>query len=341
MNHQDSVALGETAIRVTRLGFGAAAIANLYVPVSDEDAAQAIATALDSGIRYFDTAPYYGYGLSERRLGAALRCADRDGLVLSTKVGRLLAGGLPTDPGGLFAVPVDTGYRYDYTGEGVRRSLADSLSRLRLDRIDIAFVHDLDPTVHTDEESFEFHLAQALDSAWPTLADLRRDDVVRAIGLGINDWRTAERIAAATDPDVILLAGRYTLLEQEAARTFLPMCLRRGISVVVGGPFNSGILATGPNEGAVYDYSPAPPKVLDRVRRIDAICRRHDVPLGAAALQFPFGHGAVVSVIPSMRTADEVRRNVAAIRRVIPTDLWRDLRDAGLLSDDAPAPGEV
>ena len=340
MHHLDNRRLATTGVEVTHLGFGAAAIANVYNAVAQDDAIQAVQAALNAGIRLFDTAPYYGYGLSERRLGAALVDVERSRFTLSTKVGRILGEGLPQDADGLFAVPPDIGYRYDYSADGVRRSLDDSMTRLGFDRIDIALIHDLDPTVHTDVGAFEPFLAQAVESAWPVLAALRAGGELGAIGFGINDWQTAERLAALTDPDLILLAGRYTLLEQEAARTFLPMCRQRNISVVIGGPYNSGILASGPDENAMYDYLPAAPAVLDRVRRIDAVCRCHDVPLAAAALQFPFGHASVAAVIPGMRSLDEVRSNIALMDHPIPPALWQDLRAAELLVEHAPVPGD-
>jgi D-threo-aldose 1-dehydrogenase len=334
----DSHNLDGTGVEVTRLGFGSAAIGNVFDAVSRDDAIEAVGTALDTGIRFFDTAPYYGYGLSEHRLGAALAGVERSRFTISTKIGRILGEGLPQDGDALFSVPPDIGYRYDYSAAGVRRSLADSMARLKLDRIDVALIHDVCPTVHTDTGAFEGFFAQAVECAWPVLAGLRADGVLGAIGFGINDWRTAERLAALTDPDVILLAGRYTLLEQEAAQSFLPMCLRRGISVVIGGPFNSGILAAGPEGNAMYDYLPAGPAILDRVRRIDAVCRRHGVPLAAAALQFPFGHAAVAAVIPGMRSPDEVRTNTILMEHLIPDLMWQDLWAVGLLADDAATP---
>ena len=341
MKHAQRRGIGATGVEVTRLGFGAATLGNMFVSVSADDARAALAAAVEGGIRYFDTAPYYGYGLSERRVGDGLGHLPPDAFVLSTKVGRLLRADVARPAEDEFADPLPFGPVFDYSRGGALQSLEDSLQRLGLARVDIALVHDLDPTVHDDPESFERRFAEAVDGALPALSELRAGGVVSAIGLGINDWRTAERFLVAADLDVVLLAGRYTMLEQAAAETFLPNCAARGVSVVVGGPFNSGILAQGPRAGAMYDYAPAAPAVIESVRRIEGVCAGHGVPLAAAALQFPLGHPAVVSIIPGMRGAAEVRRNIALMNHPIPVDCWRELRREGLIGEQVVLPSRA
>jgi D-threo-aldose 1-dehydrogenase len=322
--------LGTTDVRVTELSFGAAGIGNLFRPVSDEAASAAVQAAWDAGVRTFDTAPHYGLGLSERRLGAALRGRDRDAYTLSTKVGRLLEphpeGGGGDDLAHGFAVP-DTHRRvWDFSSDGVLRSLEASLDRLGLDRVDIALLHDPD-----------HHAEQALTEAYPALERLRGEGVVKAIGIGMNQCALPTRFLRETDIDVVLLAGRYTLLEQEGLAEVLPEAAARGRSVIVGGVFNSGLL-TDPRPGAMYDYAPTPPHVLDRALRMQAVADRHGVPLRAAALHFPLGHPAVASVLSGARSATEVQDTVDQIRRTVPTALWDELRAEELLPPDVPVP---
>lgn len=338
LRHDEKVRLGTSKVLATRLGFGGAAIANMYKPVSDLEALAAINAVWDSGLRYFDTAPYYGWGLSERRLGAALAGRPRDEFVLATKVGRVLGTDLPRDAEDLFVDPPEQGARFDYGRDGTLRSLEQSLERLGLDRIDVALVHDLDPTVHGERNAFVDYVRAALSEMWPTLADLRSDGTLAAIGFGINDVSTAEHLLSETDPDVLLLASRYTLLENSAALSLLDTCARRSVSVIIGAPFNSGILVDG---NAPYDYLAAPEDVRRRVARMAEICRRHETPLAAAALQFTGAHGSVASVIPGMRNENEVQENVALINRKIPAGLWRDLQDAGFICEGAPVPASA
>ncbi|MEU0948072.1 MULTISPECIES: aldo/keto reductase [Streptomyces] len=322
--------LGTTDVRVTELSFGAAGIGNLFRPVSDEAASAAVQAAWDAGVRTFDTAPHYGLGLSERRLGAALRGRDRDAYTLSTKVGRLLEphpeGGGGDDLAHGFAVP-DTHCRvWDFSSDGVLRSLEASLDRLGLDRVDIALLHDPD-----------HHAEQALTEAYPALERLRGEGVVKAIGIGMNQCALPTRFLRETDIDVVLLAGRYTLLEQEGLAEVLPEAAARGRSVIVGGVFNSGLL-TDPRPGAMYDYAPTPPHVLDRALRMQAVADRHGVPLRAAALHFPLGHPAVASVLSGARSATEVQDTADQTRRTVPTALWDELRAEELLPPDVPVP---
>lgn len=329
--------VGRTALEVTELGFGGAAIGNLYRTVSNADALDAVRDAYSAGVRLFDTAPLYGLGLSERRLGLALEDFPRGSYVLSTKVGRRLK---PEDPARI-EVPIFEripGARpyFDYSYDGVMRCLEESLLRLGTFRADIVYIHDVDVTNQGSSAATEQRFREVMTGGYRALAELRDQGVVKAIGVGVNEWEWCERFARAGDFDCFLLAGRYTLLEQEALSTFLPLCSQRNISVVIGGPYNSGILASGAAAGASYNYGPAPPAVLERVQRLQAICDRHGIELTAAALQFPLRHPAVASVIPGVRTPEEMRRTLALHAVRIPADLWSELKSAGLLRDDAP-----
>ncbi|MFE4829469.1 aldo/keto reductase [Streptomyces sp. NPDC056672] len=321
--------LGRGAVRVTGLSFGAAGIGNLYTPVEPGRATAAVDAAWDAGIRYFDTAPHYGLGLSERRLGEALRDRPRDEYTLSTKVGRLLepvAAGAPVDDDLAhgFAVPATHRRVWDFSADGIRRSIDASLGRLGLDRIDIVYLHD--PDTHAEE---------AFHQAYPALERLRAEGVVGAIGAGMNQTAMLTRFLRDTDTDVVLCAGRFTLLDQSALTELLPEAAARGRSVVVGGVFNSGLLAD-PRPGATYDYTAAPPALLERALRMDAVTRRHGVPLRAAALHYPLRHPAVASVLVGTRSAAEVRDAAELAARTVPEDLWAELRAEGLLAEGPP-----
>ncbi|WP_329462332.1 aldo/keto reductase [Streptomyces sp. NBC_01431] len=322
--------LGGSAVPVSALALGCAALGNLFHPVTDEAAHATVEAAWTVGIRTFDTAPHYGLGLSERRLGAALRDRPRDSYTLSSKVGRLLVpdpqGGAHDDLANGFAVPATHRRVWDFSADGVLRSLEASLERLGLDRIDIVLLHD--PDDHAD---------QALREAYPALERLRAEGVIGAIGVGMNQSALPARFLRETDIDTVLLAGRYTLLEQDSLTELLPEAAARGRSVIIGGVFNSGLL-TAPRPGATYDYAPAPRPVLDRALRLRAVCERHGVPLRAAALRFPFGHRAVASVLTGARSPHEVRDTVEQLRRPIPDTLWDELRAEGLLNPDTPVP---
>ena len=325
-----TVTLGHGPVQVTDLAFGAAALGNLYTEVDPAEAEAALLTAWDAGIRYFDTAPHYGLGLSERRVGAALRQRPRDSYTLSTKVGRLLEpvpDATGDDLANGFAVPANHRRVWDFSADGVRRSIESSLERLGLDRIDVVYLHDPDD-----------HPAQALDQAYPALERLRAEGVVGAIGAGMNQSALLTRFVRETDVDAVLLAGRYTLLDQDGLAELLPEAARRGVSVVVGGVFNSGLLAD-PRPGASYDYAPAAQPLLERALRIQAVCERYGVPLRAAALRFPTGHPAVRSVLVGMRSAAEVRDAVAMAGLRVPGELWQELRAEGLLPQEAPVCG--
>ena len=324
----------------TELGFGTAPLGNLYRPLDEPTAQATLQAAWDIGCRYLDTAPLYGLGLAETRLNHFLRGRPRESYVLSTKVGRLLKVSTPEERTGIGKF-FDTPARrevYDYSYDGVLRSLEDSFARLGLDRIDVLFCHDLDVRNQGSQEAVDRRFSEFMDGGYRALHRLREEGVVAAFGAGLNEWPIAERMARAGDFDLFLLAGRYTLLEQEALDSFLPLCVERGIGIVLGGPYNSGILATGPKPGAFYDYKPAPPTVLERVGRIEAVCAAHGVRLIEAALRFPLGHPSVVSVIPGAQSPDEVRRNSEVLAIRIPAGLWADLKSEGLMRADAPAP---
>ena len=332
--------IGRTGVRVTEFGFGGAPLGNLYAPVPEDEARGLIFAAWDAGLRYFDTAPYYGFGLSERRYGDAFRSLPWQELVISTKVGRLIRpdrGPNPDREKFIDAAPFRSDYDYSY--DGVMRSHEDSLQRLGVDRVDILFLHDIGAVTH-GPEAHPALFRQAMEGGYRALDELRSNGDVKAIGLGVNEWQVCEEAMEHGRWDVFLLAGRYTLLEQTALDSFLPRCQREAVSIVIGGPFNSGILATGPRPGATYDYEPAPPEILERTRRIEAVCRAHDVPLPAAALQFPLTHPSVASVIPGVAARSQFDRNLELMHRPIPPALWSDLRSEGLLRADAPVPGD-
>jgi D-threo-aldose 1-dehydrogenase len=335
----ERVPLGRTGLSVSRLGFGGASIGGLFEPVAEDAAIATVRHAWDLGIRSFDTAPLYGYGASERRTGAALRDRPRDAFVLSTKVGRLVRDGSAVPAGADIDRQVLDGREdafyvregpvrlvFDYSADGVRRSIEESLERLGLDRIDIALLHDPDD-----------HWPAAIGEAWPALERLRAEGVIGAVGAGMNQSAMLARFARETDMDVFLLAGRYTLLDQGALESLLPLCVERGVAVLVGGVMNSGVLAD-PRPGSRFDYAPAPPEVLERARRIGEVCARHDVPLRAAAMQFPLAHPAVVSLVAGVRTPGHLDEYPAMLALPIPAALWAELRAEGLLAPGAPVP---
>jgi D-threo-aldose 1-dehydrogenase len=330
--------LGRSEVEVTELGFGGASIGELFVPVSERDALATIEAAWDAGIRYFDTAPWYGRGLSELRTGSGLRDHPRADYAVSTKVGRYLrpASG-DTYERGPWVGGAPNEVVFDYSYDGIMRSVEQSRLRLGITRFDVAFIHDLD-RLYFDEPTWNAHFRDLTTSGWKALDELRSSGQVRAIGAGINALGLIPRFLDAFDLDAFLVAMPYTLLKQEVLDEEFPMAVERGVGFVIGAVFQSGILATGAIEGATYDYAPAPPDVLDRVRRMEAVCARHGVPLPAVALQFPLGHSSVAAVIPGAFHPDQVRRNVASFGHPIPADLWAELKHEGLLREDAPVP---
>ncbi|WP_330351084.1 aldo/keto reductase [Streptomyces sp. NBC_00582] len=318
-----------TAVEVTELGFGASVIGNLYRVTPAQDATDAIDTAWDNGVRYFDTAPHYGLGLSERRLGAALRDRPREQYVVSSKVGRLL---VPNEqPRGVdsegFVVRDDLRRQWDFSRDGVLRSIDATLERTGLDRLDVVYVHDPDD-----------HWRQAAEEALPALADLRGQGVIGAIGAGMNQSAMLARFLRETAADVVMLAGRYTLLDQSALDDVLPAAREHGKSVVAVGVFNSGLLSRDrPTPGMKYDYADAPPDLVARALAIAEVCERHGTTLPAAAMAFPFSHPSVINVTLGMRNGEQVGRNVELHRRQAPEDLWKELRAQGLIRPDVPS----
>ncbi len=320
--------LGTSGVEVSELSFGAAGIGNLYSEVGERQAHDAVAAAWQRGIRYFDTAPHYGLGLSERRLGAALREHPRTQYTISTKVGRRLepSDGTGDDLANGFAVPATHRRVWDFSEDGVRRTLEASLERLGLDRVDIVYLHDPDD-----------HAEAAFREGYPALEKLRSEGVVGAIGAGMNQAEMLTRFVRDTDVDVVLCAGRYTLLDHTALTELLPMAVSRGTSVVIGGAFNSGLLAD-PRPGATYNYATASPELLHRALRLKSVADRHGTTLRAAALAFCAAHPAVASVLVGARSAHEVLDCAHQFAAPVPAAFWQELRDTGVLPPEAPVP---
>jgi D-threo-aldose 1-dehydrogenase len=320
--------VGRTTLEVTKVGFGTVALGLLS---NDEESIglQAVQRACARGLTFFDTAPYYGTGKAERRLGAALRGVDRSSFVVATKVGRVV----PLDSE---TYPADWQPPFDYSYDAVMRTYETSLKRLGLERVDAVLLHDIGSVTHAERHPELFK--QAMEGGYRALSELKSNGAISAIGVGVNEWQVLEESMRAAEFDVFLLAGRYTLLEQTALHSFLPECVRRHISVLVGGPFNSGILAKGPSAGVWYNYAAAPEPILERVRRIAAVCKRFGVELPQAALRFPTFHPAVASVVFGPRSADEADDNLDGFVSEIPPELWRELKREGLMEPTAPTP---
>lgn len=324
--------LGRTSLRVTVLGLGCATIGGHRIPVTAKTAKAVVRAAWAAGLRYFDTAPFYGFGQSERSVGDALRLEPRDEWVLSTKAGRLLRTHTRSaTPGHQHPMPFDL--VFDYTYDGIMRSFEDSLQRLGLARIDILWAHDLGTRQHGPDAHPEI-LRTFRAGGFRALEELRRSGVVKAIGIGVNEREVLLEAMEWGAWDAFLLAGRYTLLEQQGLDDLFPKCLRSGISIVIGAPHNTGILAGRDS----WNYRPAPREILDRVNAIRAVCDAHGVPVVAAALQFPLAHPAVAAVLPGPATVEEIEADARLLRDPIPPPLWADLRTAGLLHPDAPTP---
>ena len=328
---------GRGALRFTELGFGAAPIANLYRAISDDDAQAVLQAAWDAGLRYFDTAPLYGLGLSETRMNRFLRGKPRDSYILSTKIGRLFRV-TTSDRRDGFGKWYDVPSRnevYAYGYDATMRSLEFSLERLGIDRVDILYAHDLDLFNHKTDAALADRLSEFMGGGYRALLSLRDQGVIRAFGAGVNEAKPCQWMLDRGDFDLFLLAGRYTLLEQDSL-PFMDAAQRRGVGVVIGGPYNSGVLATGPRPGAFYNYDPAPQWVLDRAARLQAATAAHGVRLVDAAFRFPLLHPAVVSVIPGGQGVTEMASNLAAAAATFPPALWDDLKTRGLIRQDAP-----
>jgi D-threo-aldose 1-dehydrogenase len=329
---------GRAGFDVTDMGFGAAPIGNFLRPIPEEEAGAMVERAWDAGMRYFDTAPYYGHGLSELRLGHYLRWKPREQFVVSSKVGRVLKAArkdtIDFKPW-VDAAPFKP--RFDYSYDGTMRSFEDSLQRLGLGHIDILFIHDADVFTHGPEMQ-KVYFKQAMDGCYRALIELREQGLVKAIGVGVNNWEVMLDFMKAGDFDTLLVAGRYTLLEQEALNELLPLCERRGTAIVIGGGFNGGILATGAVPGAKWNYAPAPAPIMEKVKKIEAVCARHKVPLAAAALQFLLAHPAVASHVPGTRNVQQMNQNLELVAHPIPAAFWQELKAEGLLRQDAPVP---
>jgi D-threo-aldose 1-dehydrogenase len=331
--------LGSTAVKTSALGFGGAPIGGFRYELTEQQGADTVRAAYAAGLRYFDTSPYYGYGRSELLFGQALRDQPRDSFVLSTKVGRWMAplAAGETVPGwragGLAFKPT-----FDYSRDGTLRSMEQSLLRLGLTRIDVVLIHDVDVVSQGSQAEADRRFQETMAGCYPALVELRSAGVIRAIGTGLNETVMTLRFAREADLDCVMLAGRYTLLEQGALDELLPLCERKGLSMLLAAPFNSGILATGARAGATYDYKPAPPAIMDKVKRLEAVCGRHGIELATAALQFPLAHPRLASIVAGATRPSEVAENVARMAVAIPRDLWGELKHEGLLAATAPVP---
>ncbi|WP_115563392.1 aldo/keto reductase [Xanthomonas arboricola] len=328
--------LGRTDVQLSALGFGAAPIGNLYTEVAEADALAAVAGAFEAGIRHFDTAPYYGYGLSETRLGRGLAGVPRAAYTLSTKVGRCVYDDAQAVAGRDGFAVAGRRAAFDYSADGVRRAFAYSLERLGTDYIDVLLLHDIGALTHGDNHAHV--LQQALEQALPAMAELKASGACGAIGLGVNEQDVALEVLARFPIDCVMLAGRYTLLEQHGARALLDQAQQHGVSILSAGPYSSGLLSDARGPGATYNYAPVDTATLQHAQRLYAACAAFEVDIGAAALQFPLAHPAVTTVVAGMRTLAEVQSAATRLQASIPPALWQRLRDGGLLDTDLPTP---
>jgi len=328
-----------TNIQVSELGLGSASIGNLYQQISDEEAYKTISLSLQYGMNLIDTAPYYGMGLSERRIGDGTRIIPSSDYVLSTKVGRLL---IPSDKVSNidnYCNPMPFEPKFDYSYDGIMRSFEDSIQRLGHSKIDILYIHDIDKTTHG--ENYEYHFRMAMNSGYKALDELRSAGLIQAIGLGVNDYHVCEEAMKHGDFNCFLLAGRYTLLEQGALQTFLPKCESKNISVILGGPYNSGILATGVKDSGRalhYNYKQPPKSIVEKVIELEKICDYFSIPLAAAALQFPLAHPSIVSVVVGLNSVSQVESTIANYQTIIPKEFWQALKDNSLILENSPTP---
>jgi D-threo-aldose 1-dehydrogenase len=340
MNQIEKRQVGKTTAKVTQFGFGCAPLGDLFEPISEEQAQQTLQAAWDAGVRYFDTAPYYGYGKSEHRLGHFLRQQPRQDFMISTKVGRVFraARDLPTFDRGPWADPLPFEFTVDFSYDGIMRSYEDSLQRLSLPSVNLLVIHDLDFYFHQNEARVRAYLDQLFTSGWRALDELRRSHAIQAVGAGINELGMIPRFLDLVELDFFLVASGYNLLTQDMLEQEFALCAERGVSVIIGAVFASGILATGAVPGARYFYAPASEEVLAKTRHIEAVCQRYQVPLPAAALQFLLAHPLVSAIIPGALTPQHVQTNVKQVQHPIPAAFWSELKREGLVRADAPTP---
>jgi D-threo-aldose 1-dehydrogenase len=338
MSQMKKRVLGRTGVEVSEVGFGGAPLGDLFEPVSEADAQATLERAWERGVRYYDTSPFYGYGKSEHRLGHCLRYKQRSDFVLSTKVGRVFKPSrAKTFDSGFWVGGMPFDFYHDYTYDGIMRSWEDSTQRLGINKIDLLLIHDLD-SFFMNQRVFDSHMGQLVTSGWRALEELRDAGLIKGIGAGINQMDNIPHFLEAVDVDFFLVAVPYTLLAQQVLEEEFPACVERGVHFVIGAVFASGILVSGPVEGAKYAYEPAGPEILEKTRKIEAVCQRYDVPLAAAALQFPLGHANVASVIPGAMAPWHIDNTVDLYGHDIPADLWAELKAEGLLHKDAPTP---
>ena len=331
--------IGNTGVEVTQLGFGGAPLGELFHRVTGDQSDAILRAAWDAGIRYYDTAPFYGHGKSEHRVGHVLQDLPRSEFALSTKVGRVLTPAKGDDfTSEFWEHPLPFDFYYDYSYDGIMRSFEDSLQRLGVNRVDLLMIHDLDMWFNETEARVTAWLSQLFTSGWRALQELKAAGDIRGIGAGINELGMITHFAEYVDLDCAIVAMPYTLLDQETLDKEFALCEENGVGIIVGAPFSSGILATGPVEGAYYKYAPATPEILEKTGRIQAICESHDVTLAAAAMQFPLYHPVVNAIIPGALATEHIESNAAQFVVDIPNDVWSELKGEGLIREDAPTP---
>jgi len=332
--------LGRTGLELSALGFGGAPLGDLFDEVPEDRAQATLQAAWDAGIRYYDTSPFYGYGKSEHRLGYFLRRQKRQDFALSTKVGRVFKAtrNLATFDSGGWVGGLPFEFSFDYSYDGIMRSWEDSLQRTGLNSVELLLIHDLDSFFHDSEQRFSAYLNQLITSGWRALEELRSQGLIKGVGAGLNRMGAMPRLLDAVDLDFCIVAMPYTLLDQAVLDEEFPLCQERDVRIVIGAVFASGILVNGPVEGARYAYAPASEEILEKTRRIEAVCKRHEVPLPAAAMQFPLAHPLVTSIIPGAMAPEHITTNADWFKHAIPGSLWSELKGEGLLREDAPTP---
>ena len=332
------VSITKKKLKIKNISYGTAVLGNYYEVLSNEEASKVINKAFDLGINYFDTAPLYGFGLSEHRVGMNLQLKDRDSYILSTKVGRLLS---PADPKEIDRGPWKGGLNfnpyYDYSYDGTMRCIEQSMHRLGISKIDILHIHDVDYFTHKEKHLVEKYFSEAIKGAYKALEELRRNGNISAISIGINEFEMAERFLKEVDVDCVMLAGRYTLLEQNSLKTFLPLCEKNKVDILLAAPFNSGILA-GSEKNLNWNYAKASKELIDKVHSLKKICGNYNIPLAAAAIQFPLAHPVVKTVVTGAVNVKELEENVSYLDVKIPNDFWQELKELNLIAKESPVP---